>query len=152
MYQYPEWLGHDLVAGTLPWEQALPSSLSAFLERFTLSESRWIGLYTETDHNATLLLRWAAVRAEGALPGGATGWLLLAIRFDALERADVKLRESTIASALSGAATRAADWHRTQLEDRRGGSATLLHAPNVRLLCLTRARLPLPLPVPAATL
>jgi hypothetical protein len=155
MDHYPEWLGRDLLAGALPWEQGLPSSLATFLDRFTLQGSHWIGLYHEGEPSATLLLRWNALQAEHrelfpAAP--AAEWLLLAIRFDALERAEVKLRESRIASAISGATSRAADVHRSSLEDRRGGGATLLHAPNVRLLCLTQDRTLLPLPVPAETL
>jgi len=50
---------------------------------------------------------------------------------------------------VSGAANRAADRHRTQLTDRAGGEATMVHSPAVRLLCLSEARDPLPLPVPA---
>ena len=73
------------------------------------------------------------------------------IRFDGLERADVKLKAGEIATAVSGPTSRAADWHRTQVEDQRGGGAGLLHAPNVRLLCLTRDRVPVTLPVPAET-
>ena len=41
---------------------------------------------------------------------------------------------------MSGPTTRVADWHRTQVEDRRGGGAALLHAPGVRLLCLAQDR------------
>jgi len=144
MDQYPDWLGHDLVAGTLPWEQGLPSSLAAFLDRFTLHDSRWIGLFFEQERNATLMLRWTP-------PTGAAEWHVLAIRFDGLERAEVKLRSSDIVTAVSGPTSRAADWHRTQVEDQRGGGASLLHAPNVRLLCLTRDRALLTLPVPAET-
>lgn len=155
MYQYPEWLGLDLISSTLPWEQGLPASLAAFLERFDLRGSSWIGLYAEPEHNATLLLRWDAHPAEGQEPAPehpGSDWLLLGVRFDALERAEVKLRDSVLASAVSGATSRAADWHRTQLEDRRGGSAILLHAPTVRLICLTWDRVPLALPVPAESL
>jgi hypothetical protein len=139
---HPGWLGRDLLAGTLPWDQAVPSSVTALLDRLSLQGSVWLGLYTEPEQSATLLLRWAGV-AE---------WCLLAMRFDALERAEVKLRHSRIAAAVSGPTSRAADWHRTHVEDRNGGGATLLHAPNVRLLCLSLDREPLPLPVPAETL
>jgi hypothetical protein len=155
MSHHPEWLGRDLVAGALPWEQGLPSSLAAFLNRFTLRDSRWIGLYHEAEHAATLLLRWDTSQdaTREPLPGAETAeWLLLAIRFDALERVEVKLRDDRIADAVSGATNRAADLHRTHLEDRRGGGVTLLHAPGTRLLCLTEARAPLSLPVPAETL
>jgi len=155
MEHYPEWVGHDLVAGSLPWEQALASSVAAFLGRFTLRDSHWIGLYHQPEHGATLLLRWDPREAEieSSFPGsGAAEWLLLAIRFDALERMDLKLRERRIATAVSGATSRAADVHRTHLEDHRGGIATVLHAPDVRLLCLTPDRAPLTLAVPVETL
>jgi hypothetical protein len=90
----------------------------------------------------TLLLLWSVVADRG----------VLAVRFDALERAEVKLRDGRIAGAVSGPTSRAADWHRTHIEDRRGGGATLLHAPTVRLLCLALDRTAVPLPVPAETL
>ncbi|MBA3258738.1 MAG: hypothetical protein H0T68_04645 [Gemmatimonadales bacterium] len=155
MDHYPEWLGHDLVAGSLPWEQALSSSLAGFLGRFTLRDSHWIGLYHQPVHGATLLLRWDPREAEieqRFSDSPPVEWLLLAVRFDGLERMDLKLRERRIATAVSGATSRAADVHRTHLEDRRGGVATMLHAPNVRLLCLTPDRAPLTLAVPAETL
>jgi len=142
MDHHPEWLGRDLVAGTLPWEQSVASSVAAFLERFSLQDSHWVGLYSEPEQVSTLLLLWS--------PEGRR--CVLAVRFDALERAEVKLRESRIAGAVSGPTSRAADWHRTHIEDRQGGGATLLHAPNVRLLCLAQDRTAVPLPVPAETL
>jgi hypothetical protein len=155
MDAFPEWLGHDLLAGTLPWEQGLPTSLATFLDRFTLQDATWIGLYSEPEQLATLLFHWDPLQSEGQksvpLAGAAVG-LLLAVQFDALERAEVKLRHNRITSAVSGATSRAADLHRTHLEDRRGGGATLHHAPNVRLLCLTRERTLLALPVAAETL
>lgn len=144
MNAYPDWLGRDLLAGTLPWDQGLPSSLESFLDRFTLRDSRWIGLYTEAGRNATLILQWTppAAPAEGHF---------LAIRFEGLERADVKLKAGEIESVVSGPTTRAANWHRTRIEDRGGGGAGLLHGPSMRLLCLSRDRVPLALPVPAET-
>jgi hypothetical protein len=144
MNAYPDWLGNDLVSGTLPWEQGLPSSLAAFLDRFTLHNARWVGLYTETERNATLILRWTP-------PTQPPDWQVLAIRFEGLERAEIRLKASDIETVVSGPTSRAADRHRTQVEDRRGGGAGLLHAPNVRLLCLTRDRGILTLPVPAET-
>jgi hypothetical protein len=143
MNAYPDWLGRDLLAGTLPWDVSLPSSLETFLDRFTLRGSLWIGLYTGTERNATLILRWTP-------PPPADGHLLV-IRFEGLERADVKLKAGEIETVVSGPTSRAADRHRTQVEDRRGGEAGLLHAPNVRLLCLTHDRVPVALPVPAET-
>lgn len=143
MEHYPEWLGRDLLAGALPWEHALPTSMAAFLDRFDLTDSTFIGLFADVEHSGTLLFRWH-------LPDSSAGELLAA-RFDALERADVKLRSRGIASAVSGPTTRVADWHRTHFEDRRGGGATLLHAPGVRFLCLTSERAVVPLPVPAET-
>jgi hypothetical protein len=144
MKAFPDWLGRDLLAGTLPWELGLPASLESFLDRFTLHDAVWIGLYTETERNATLILRWTP-------PAPPADPHLLAIRFEGLERADVKLKVSELENVVSGPTSRAADWHRTQVEDRRGGGAALLHAPSVRLLCLTHDRVPLALPVPAET-
>ena len=143
----PEWLGHDLLAGALPWGQATPGSLSGFLERYTLRHARWVGLYLEPVRAATLLLRWNGGPEAEDLRG-----TILAIRFDALERSEVKLRERDIASAVSGPTSRAADVFRTHLVDRQGGDAMLLHSPGVRLLCMTPARQALPILVPAETI
>ncbi len=143
MKPFPDRRGRDLLAGTLPWELGLPSSLESFLDRFTLHDSQWIGLYTEPQSTATLILRWT--------PPATADPHLLAIRFEGLERADVKLEANELESVVSGPTSRAEDWHRTQVEDRRGGAAALLHTPNVRLLCLTHDRVHLTLPVPAET-
>lgn len=139
MESLPAWLGHDLLAGALPWAQAAPATLGAFLERYTLRDASWLGLYTEPERQATLLLRWQEHS-------------LLAVRFDALERCEVKLRDAGIASAVSGPTNRAADAWRTHLVDRRGGEATLIHSPGVRLLRLSPHRELLPILVPAETL
>jgi hypothetical protein len=154
MDHYPDWLGRDLVAGNLPWSEGVASSLPAFLDRYTLHDSYWIGLYAEPGRCATLLLRWDTFWTQGEVPfpGSLVAeWPLLAVRFDALDRSEVRLRDHGLASALSGPTNRAADAHRTHLADHHGGDATLVHAPGVRLLCLSRSREPLPLLVPAET-
>jgi hypothetical protein len=153
MEQLPEWLGRDLVAGTLPWANGTPSSLSTFLERYDLSACRWIGLYAEPERSATLLLDWTDYWAQAETDGGeaAPQGAVLAVRFDALDRSEIKLRDHALSSFVSGATNRAADSHRTHLVDRHRGEATLLHAPGVRLLCLSRRRDALPLLVPAET-
>ncbi len=152
MERCPEWLGPDLVAGTLPWAEGIATSLATFLERYPLHDSGWIGLYAEPQRRATLLLRWDALRAEGAgvTQGPASGWPVLAVRFDALDRCEVRLGDGRIVSAVSGPTSRAADWHRTHLVDRQGGDATLVHWPGVRLLGLSPTREVLSLLVPAA--
>ena len=144
----PDWLGRDLLAGGLPWAAALPASLPPFLERYALDGAVWIGLYAEPDRCATLLLHWEERGRPADAPPGAA---ILAVRFESLERSDVHLRGRAIAAARSGPTSRAADHHRTQLTDRHGGEATLVHSPAVRLLCLSPSREPLPLLVPAET-
>jgi hypothetical protein len=153
MQRLPEWLGQDLVAGTLPWTNGSPSSLSTFLERYSLSACRWIGLYAEPERSATLLLDWTDYGAQSESDGDETALegAVLAVRFDALDRSEIKLRDHALASFVSGATNRAADSHRTHLVDRHRGEATLLHAPGVRLLCLSRHREALPLLIPAET-
>lgn len=146
MDRYPDWLGRDLVAGNLPWSEGVPTSLPGLLDRYTLRDAWWIGLYAEPGRSATLLLRWDA----GQPPGDAARPILV-LRFDALERCEVRLRDRLLASARSGPTNRAADAHRTHLVDHHGGEATLLHSPGVRLLCLSDTREPLPLLVPAET-
>jgi hypothetical protein len=154
MEHFPDWLGHDLVAGVLPWEQGVPCSLATFLERHQLHDARWIGLYAEPEQSATLLLEWGDYPGQPDSPHReviAIDAPVLAVRFDSLERSEIKLRDHVLASVISGATNRAADSHRTQLVDRHRGEATLLHSPGVRLLCLSRSREVLPLLVPAET-
>ena len=152
MHSYPDWLGRDLIAGGLPWAVGTPASLPAFLDRYTLHQSHWIGLYTEPGPSVTLLLRWDtfSTQGEAPFPGSQVAESpILAVRFDALERSEVRLRDRGLASVLSGPTNRAADAHRTHLVDRHGGDATLIHSPGVRLLCLSQAREPVALLVPA---
>ena len=152
MDHYPEWLGRDLLAGELPWAGAIPGSLPSFLDRYTLDGARWVGLYAEPGQCATLLLRWdPSVLDEVHHPAGPDGGPILAIRFESLERCEVRLRARGLASVLSGPTNRAADWHRTQLADVRGGEATMIHSPAIRLLLLSATRKALPLLVPAET-
>lgn len=141
---YPEWLGRDLLAGSLPWEQAIPASVAALLERHSLRRSLWIGLYAEPERAATLLLELSLGGSAGPCP-------ILAIQFDALDRCEVKLRHRGLESAVSGPINRAADTHRTHLVGRRGGDATLVHSPGARILCLGRDREVLPILVAAET-
>ena len=147
MEHYPEWLGRDLLAGDLPWSVAVAGSLPPFLERYPLADAHWIGLFTEPGRCATLLLRWEGAAASADLTG--RGPTVLAIRFESLERSDVRLRDRGLVSAVSGPTNRAADFHRTQLTDRRGGEAAMIHSPAIRVLCLSDGRQPLPLLVPA---
>jgi hypothetical protein len=154
MEQLPLWLGQDLLAGTLPWMHGAPSSLSTFLERYTLDAARWIGLYAEREQSATMLLEWTDYWAQTD-PGGVghgTPPPVLAVRFDALNRSEIRLRDHALSSFVSGATNRAADFHRTHLIDRHRGEATLLHSPGVRVLCLSFDRELLPLLVPAETI
>jgi hypothetical protein len=153
MNRHPDWLGRDLVAGSLPWSEGVPTSLPGLLDRYTLRDAWWVGLYAEPNRSATLLLRWDAVPPPGApaLRNDPEAWAVLALRFDALERCDVRLRAHFLASVRSGPTNRAADACRTHLVDRHGGEATLIHAPGVRLLCLSPSREPVALPVPAET-
>jgi hypothetical protein len=152
MEPLPDWLGRDLVAGGLPWAAATPGSFPGFLDRYTLHDASWIGLFAEPDQHATLLLHWAAywLQGEPSEPGHRTADApILAVRFEGVERSDVRLRCRTLTGVVSGPTNRAADWHRTQLSDRHGGEATMVHAPTVRLLCLSAGRELLPVLVPA---
>ena len=142
----PEWLGRDLVAGSLPWSEAVPASLSALLQHYTLRDAHWIGLYAEPGPGATLLLCWSTVHGVED-----PEWSILAARFDALERCEIRLRAQELATVLSGPTSRAAASHRTHLVDLSGGDATLVHSPGVRLLCLSPTRDVLPLLVRAET-
>jgi hypothetical protein len=153
MEHYPDWLGRDLLAGGRPWTGAIPGSLPAFLDRYTLDDARWIGLYAEPGRCATLLLRWNPREAGADPPAGPDlgGRLFLAVGFESLERCEVRLRDRELASVLSGAANRAADLHRTQVTDQHGGEATMIHSPAIRLLCLSAGRETIPLLLPAET-
>lgn len=153
MHALPEWLGRDLLAGTLPWTQAVAGTLGAFLERYPVRKARWIGLYAEPEQHATLLLRWSGYWPPGEPPQTPErSRSVLAVRFDALERAEVKLRHPRIATVVSGPTNRAADAYRTHVVDRHGGDATLVHSPGIRLLWLGRSREILPILVPAEML
>jgi hypothetical protein len=44
---HPQWLCEKLVLGTLPWHRAQLLSYGEFSERYTLYDSRWIGLFQD---------------------------------------------------------------------------------------------------------
>lgn len=153
MEHLPHWLGRDLLGSALPWRAGIAVSLAGLLERYTLRGADYIGLWYETGRSATLLVRWDAGEREDADPAATlpAARPILAVRFESLERSEVRLRTPELAGAVSGPANRAEDWHRTRLTDRDGGQAILVHSPAVRVLSLSPGGEPLPLLVSAET-
>jgi hypothetical protein len=146
---YPAWLGGDLVEETLPWEGALATTLSEFLQQYSLHDSIWIGLYLGLNQEGVLLLRWDTVWTEGRVPFPGplvAEWPVLAVKLTGLAVTDVRLRDIGIAGAVS-APVQGETLHRTVIDDQESGSAALVHEPEVKLLCLDRTRNLLPVPM-----
>ena len=146
MDYYPDWLGRDLVADRFPWNEDLVR-LDKFFEHYTLHDSYWIRLYAEPQHEATLLLRWDTFWTNDRVPfpGSAVAeWPILAIRLLDVRESAVELLESGIAAA---ECQTAGDHLRTTVEDHAGGNAVLVHAPAVRMICLSRDRETLAIPL-----
>jgi hypothetical protein len=60
-YEYPPWIGHRLINGSLPWNQAEYLSFEQFHQGYTLHDSSWIGIFhggfTQT---VTMAIAWDA--------------------------------------------------------------------------------------------
>jgi hypothetical protein len=61
-YEYPPWIGHRLINGSLPWNQAEYLSFERFHQGYTLHDSSWVGIFhggfTQT---VTLTIAWDTV-------------------------------------------------------------------------------------------
>lgn len=148
---YPDWLGRDVFAGVLPWERALTTTISSFLQQYSFHDSYWIGLFLESNSNGVMIVRWDTFWTEGRVPfpgSMVAEWPILILRLSRLQHVEVALREDGLAGVTSSPLTEQevqslsveGDLHRTQIDDHSGGVVQLCHEPNIALLCFNRQR------------
>ena len=142
----PDWLGQALCLDDLPWDRALETTMPAFLDLYTLHDSRWRGLVLHPGRVGVLCLLWDAYWTRGRVPDfGGLGPLLF-VRL-VLHKVDVNFATRILMSVRSGPADEG--WHRTSFESD-GPLAELVHAPGVQMLCLGLERQVIPIPMGAA--
>jgi hypothetical protein len=59
---YPGWLGHRLIKDDLPWDAAQSTTLSAFLELYSLHDSSWHALWITPGQGLVGIIRWSIGR------------------------------------------------------------------------------------------
>ena len=147
---FPPWLADALLTDSLPWEQAVPTRLDAFLAAYTLHDSDWIAFSLDPsyDGGGLAVLRWDTFWTEGrvAFPGSfVADWPILLIRFRRVHscrqvgyNTDAPVPTRGIAS---GECKPLADsqFMRTIVADHYGGQLEVEHAPEVDILCMARA-------------
>ena len=62
---FPDWLRQGLIENSFPWERSYEHQLSTFLEKYTLHDSLWIGVWVRPDFGAVAAIRWEVAWNEG---------------------------------------------------------------------------------------
>lgn len=57
IHPHPDWLGERLIRGTLPWQEGRSLTYGQFSERYTLRDSRWLGIF-QSQHQAIACILW----------------------------------------------------------------------------------------------
>jgi hypothetical protein len=130
---------------SLPWSQASPTTLPTFFAAYTLHDSSWITLNTDPlyDGEARAVLQWDTHWTGGRVPYPGdlvANWPILIIKFERVSSILFQGFEGDCPPRGVDAATTdvvSPERHRTLIEDHYGGRVELLHAPSVRLLCLS---------------
>ena len=91
---YPAWLAKALLEDSLPWPDALPTTMPEFLKSYTLHDSVWISLTLDAiyDGGGRAFLRWDTIWTDGRVPfPGSTvaEWPILIIGFSQLHSAEL---------------------------------------------------------------
>ncbi len=95
---YPDWLAQGLLAGTLPWNVAQPTTMAQFLTEYTLHDSYWITLWMVPYTEAIAVLRWDTFWSRERVPYPSSAvalWPILLIRFARLYRVTTVYRLKT---------------------------------------------------------
>ncbi|HPH96121.1 MAG TPA: hypothetical protein PKW33_05440 [Anaerolineaceae bacterium] len=82
-HYYPEWLGQKLVAEDFPWHEGQSISLPAFLSRYPVHDSPWIGYWTGSQ-STVIVLRWDTCWCSDRVPfpgSQVAEWPILLINF-----------------------------------------------------------------------
>lgn len=60
---YPSWLYKKFIEDSLPWSTTASLELVSFLEKYTLHDSFWVGIFNHVafDNSVTLAFQWDAV-------------------------------------------------------------------------------------------
>lgn len=54
----PDWLRKGLIDGAFPWGSGYAGTLARFLDRYSLHDSFWVGLWLQTTGRGIAVIRW----------------------------------------------------------------------------------------------
>ena len=145
----PAWLYHDLVEDDLPWDQATQLTVKVFLERFTLHDSGWVGIFHNVAFHdtVTLCVRWDLVWLPsdvGPPRVRAADWPYLLIKVVGANVVSTQHYDGDT----YGCSRTIADAEVTEIDGRQtliisdvfGGNVTIVFVGDVYFLMLDRAR------------
>ena len=146
---YPPWLADALLTDSLPWDQAVSTTLETFLQAYSLHDSCWITFSLDPvyDGGGLAAIRWDTFWTEGrvAYPGDmVAGWPILLIRFKRVHgcrQTGYEIEAPVPTRGIAGAECKSvadSPLMRTVVADHYGGQLELEHAPDVDILCVDR--------------
>lgn len=107
---YPGWVYRDLIEDNFPWESKSSLDLESFLEKYTLHDSNWVGLFLDVafSQNAILGFQWDSVWLPDEIKVGTShcdDWPYLFLKISNVEETstsnfeDIGLTNRTIGNA-----------------------------------------------------
>jgi hypothetical protein len=145
---YPEWLGPALLDGAIDNTPTVETTLSEFLDAYTLHDSHWIALVIDGYSEARLVIRFDAFWSDGRIPHpgpSVAEWPILVVTMRHLLSARIDLRDSGIAGAISLPHDSVAGMSTTFVQDHRDGSAELVHGSSIEASCFDSKGTPIPI-------
>jgi hypothetical protein len=130
VHGYPTWIGHKLINGDLPWEQADNLSFEQFHQGYTLHDSSWIGIFhhgfTQT---VTLAVDWDEVWLPERLKQDVSGGVYLFIRLSQVTETSTLQQNDEISSfnCIFGSEDTAIDGTRLLSIDILGGAVYITY-------------------------
>lgn len=146
-------VAHHLIDGSLPWDRSVEFHIDGFLEKYTLHDSLWIGLFTDfaySDTAVALICFDPVWNSSVSTPTSiCADWPLLFLRFKCVSKihfAGFRDIDGT-QRGISGVdvAHLSAEEVRTVISDHYGASVSVQHFPLIDVLALSPDERILPL-------
>ncbi|HZU12358.1 MAG TPA: hypothetical protein VFB58_05920 [Chloroflexota bacterium] len=153
----PDWLRKGLIDGAFSWESGYTGTLTHFLDRYTLHDSYWVGLWLQTTGSGIAVIRWDLAwnqpiddkEERDDVPF----WPILVVRFERLHVVrvvDGPRKETRGGESITWAESRPigeagiSGRHETILHG--GVEIRLVHDPVVSILLINRSGEAIPIP------